>query len=176
MKSITVVPLGNADGALVGELAAALAETFRVPAEVRNCDVDLVRFYDETRGQYNSTRILQFLKEACPEERTILGVVPDDLFIPILTFVFGEAELNGSAAIVSYHRLESARYGLPHDAPLLAARLRKEAFHELGHVLGLLHCPDQRCVMRSSTNVEEIDLKGEEFCPECRCEMGAEKR
>jgi archaemetzincin len=105
------------------------------------------------------------------DDATLLAVLPHDLFIPILTFVFGEAELGGTAAVVSYHRLESQRYGLPANPALLTERFRKEALHELGHTLGLFHCPDQGCVMHSSTSVDEIDLKGGDFCGECRDDL-----
>jgi archaemetzincin len=182
VKSLYVVPLGNPDRRLLAGLVPALWESLRVPVEVREYQLDLGSFYDEGRGQYNSTAILQHLKNHPPasrrhasvpreEEATLLAVVPHDLFIPILTFVFGEAELGGTTAVISYHRLENQRYGLPADPALLARRLYKEALHEVGHTLGLLHCPDQGCVMRSSTSVDEIDVKGEEFCGECRDDL-----
>jgi archaemetzincin len=43
--------------------------------------------------------------------------------------------------------------------------------HELGHAFGLVHCRDQRCVMRASTYVEEVDLKDAGFCDACRTLM-----
>jgi archaemetzincin len=95
-------------------------------------------------------------------------VLEEDLFIPILTFVFGEAELGGSVAVMSYHRLQNELYGLPPDRDLLAARTAKEALHELGHAYGLVHCPDIDCVMHTSTDVEAVDLKGTDFCSTCR--------
>jgi archaemetzincin len=90
-----------------------------------------------------------------------------DLYIPVLTFVFGEAQLGGRCALVSLHRLHEEFYGLPPSPELLRHRLVKESVHELGHVLGLRHCPDWRCVMASTHDVERIDLKGEEYCPSC---------
>jgi archaemetzincin len=182
VKFIYVLPLGNPDRKLLAGLVPAVWESLRIPVEVRECPIELDPFYDEGRGQYNSTAILQHLKQHpsiaqrlpllnTPGNAALLAVVPHDLFIPILTFVFGEAELGGTAAVVSYHRLENERYGLPADRELLSRRLQKEALHELGHTLGLLHCPEQACVMRSSTNVDEIDLKGVEFCAECRSDM-----
>jgi archaemetzincin len=122
--------------------------------------------YDPSRGQYNS-RIL--LAQLLRDERAdrVLGVAGVDLFIPVLTFVFGEAQLDGRAAVVSTQRLDNALYGLPADPDLLFERLVKEAVHELGHTFALLHCADGRCVMASSTYVEQIDLKGERFCDRC---------
>ncbi|TPW11234.1 MAG: peptidase, zinc-dependent [bacterium] len=94
--------------------------------------------------------------------------MPCPLFIPVLSFVFGEAQLDGPAAVVSTWRLDPVAYGLPGDAARLQERLAKEITHELGHTLGLYHCRQFECVMRSSTDVEEIDLKRGVFCPECR--------
>jgi archaemetzincin len=94
-------------------------------------------------------------------------VVDEDLYIPVLTFVFGEAQLDGSAAIVSTHRLKNQYYGLQKDDTLLYIRLEKEIVHELGHTFGMYHCRDYECVMKSSTYVEEIDLKKATPCPVC---------
>lgn len=79
--------------------------------------------------------------------------------------MFGEAQLEGTAAIVSSHRLDETLYGLPKNQELLEERLLKEAIHDLGHTFGLVHCHDYSCVMHSSASVEEIDIKGASFCP-----------
>ena len=73
-----------------------------------------------------------------------------DLYIPVLTFVFGEAQLSDGGAVVSAHRLRQEFYGMPTDPELLHERLLKESLHELGHTYGLRHCPDYTCVMSSS--------------------------
>jgi archaemetzincin len=90
-----------------------------------------------------------------------------DLFIPILTFVFGEAQLRGPCALVSLHRLREEFYGLPGNDALLRARLVKESVHELGHTLGLRHCRDWQCVMASTHDVQRLDLKSQAYCPSC---------
>jgi archaemetzincin len=97
----------------------------------------------------------------------ILGVTELDLFIPIFTFLFGEAQLNGIGALVSTHRLHNQFYGIPENKKLLRSRLLKEAIHELGHTFGLIHCFTLKCVMKSSTYVEEIDQKSINFCRVC---------
>jgi archaemetzincin len=86
----------------------------------------------------------------------------------LLTFVFGEAQLDGNCAVVSTARLKEEFYGLPRREELFLERLIKEAAHELGHTFGLRHCMDWRCVMASSHAVERLDVKGAEFCKACR--------
>ena len=175
MRTIYLLPLGNADRSLVESLSSPLQEAFQLPVEVREIRLDLAPFYDDSRGQFNSTQVLQFLQrtELVKEKggkqasSTLLAILPVDLFIPILTYVFGEAELSGSVAVVSYHRLQNEMYGLPKNRVLLEERLQKKAVHELGHVYGLVHCTDLLCVMHTSTYVEDIDLKTDKFCKEC---------
>ncbi len=177
MSDIYLLPLGSADRGLVSELRSPLMETFRATVSVQDLDLDLERFFHPSRAQYNSTEILHHVIERCvvpgnsddgaSRGSKYLAVVSEDLFIPILTFVFGEAKFAGEAAVVSYHRLQSELYGLPNDPHLLSLRLLKEALHEMGHAYGLVHCHSQDCVMRSSTDVEGIDLKGDVFCEDC---------
>jgi archaemetzincin len=171
VRTILLLPLGNVDLNLVQALRLSLMDVLGLPIKTGKLPVRLEYFYDETRGQYNSTKILLYLKDHYLREGNtsdkILALLGDDLFIPILTFVFGEAELGGSVAVASYHRLQSERYGLSPDYELLIDRLSKEALHELGHTFGLIHCAIQECVMHTSNNVEEVDLKGTSFCAPC---------
>ena len=133
--------------------------------------------YDPLRRQYHSTLLLtQLEQERGSLFPKILGVTEADLFIPILTFVFGEAQLGGTSAILSLARLRQGFYGLPEDAGLLYHRAEKEALHELGHTAGLVHCPDYGCVMHFSNSVEEVDLKGDRFCRACSAEIAPQAR
>jgi archaemetzincin len=98
-------------------------------------------------------------------------VTGKDLFLPIFTFVIGEAYLGGRAAVVSTYRLSEESAGLPPRPRVLKARLLKEAVHELGHCHGLVHCPDWHCVMHASSTAEDVDLKSDEPCDECLQEL-----
>jgi archaemetzincin len=152
---------------LLERLSARLHQTFRVAVSISKSRFESELCYDASRGQYNSTQMLKRLLSTASPNVRILGVTGVDLFIPVLTYVFGEAQVDGRAAVVSTHRLRNEAYGLPRDDELMAGRLEKEAIHELGHTFGLLHCSDSRCVMHSSTYVEEIDLKTADFCDAC---------
>jgi archaemetzincin len=155
-------------------LASDLARTFGVSCRVRDGVVDAAFARDAERGQYHSTAILQRLGELTVDPGVrVLGVTAHDLFVPIFTFVFGEAQLEGHCAVVSCYRLAEEHYGLPADEGKLRERLVKEALHELGHTFGLHHCEDWQCVMASSHGVERLDVKGAEFCGECGRVVGS---
>ena len=109
-------------------------------------------------------------KESDPAER-VLGVTACDLYVPVLTFVFGEAQLGGACALVSTARLNEEFYGMPPREELTRERLIKEAVHELGHTFGLRHCNYCRCVMSSSHAVELLGVKEARFCAACRMQV-----
>jgi archaemetzincin len=174
VKPIHLIPLANGGGSLepglvvLEQLAATLARTFRTPCRIRPETFDVSFAMDAGRRQYYSTSILQRLERAADPDARVLGVTACDLYVPVLTFVFGEAQLDGNCAVVSTARLQEEFYGMPHREELHRERLLKEAAHELGHTFGLRHCPDWRCVMASSHGVEILDVKGAEFCAACR--------
>ncbi len=168
MKIITLVPVGSVERGLLESLSEGLAAHLRVACAIQPSNLSPEFAYNPLRAQYHSSEILKRLLTGAPADCwKILGVTEADLYIPILTFVFGEAQLADHGAVVSSHRLHQQFYGLPDDPALLHQRLLKEALHELGHTLGLRHCSDYRCVMSPSHAVETIDLKSAEFCEAC---------
>jgi archaemetzincin len=166
VKPIQVIGVQAALPLLDG-LACELARIFGVTCHVRPDSLDAEFAYDRRRGQYHSTAILQRMQRLAAPGTRLLAVTSLDLYVPVLTFVFGEAQLEGNCALVSVHRLEEEFYGLPPRQDLLRERLVKEAVHELGHTFGLMHCEDWNCVMTSSHSVERVDVKSAEFCRSC---------
>jgi archaemetzincin len=167
MRPIDLLPLTGLSPSLLNGLVPALSRTFLTDVRVRPDALDVSFAHDIRRGQYHSTAILQALQPLANHSR-LLAVTSLDLFVPILTYVFGEAQLEGNCAVVSLHRLREEAYGMPPNPPLLQERLVKEAIHELGHTFGLQHCDDWRCAMASSHSVEWLDVKAAELCKTCR--------
>ena len=167
-KRIYVVPIEFYDSSLMDALCLYLSNAFHKPAEVKNKPINTKLAFDPLRNQYNSSYLLAQLIDNPPDDAgKILGVCSFDLFIPILTYVFGEAQLEGLGAIVSTYRLRNEFYGEQSDHHILMERLLKEATHELGHTFNLYHCHNPGCVMTNSTYVEDIDEKSVLFCREC---------
>ena len=167
-SAINILNASTIAGERMQELSRAVGRSFGLRTYVSPAPLNLDRAFDAYRGQYNSTALLvQLVNTFAGTDEKRIAVVGVDLFIPVLTFVFGEAQLGGSAAVVSTHRLANPFYGLPKNDELSFQRLEKEVVHELGHTFGLYHCHQFECVMRSSTYVEEIDLKRIAICDEC---------
>ncbi len=170
MKEIRLVGVGPVEPDALGFLELALGDALDVPCRTDSLRLEIDFAYDPSRGQFHSTEILARLAALAGSfpQAKLLGVTSADLFIPVLTFVFGEALVGGPAAVLSTHRLRQSFYGLPEDNALLLNRLEKEALHELGHTFGLLHCRAVDCVMHFSNSVDEVDLKSRYFCAACR--------
>jgi archaemetzincin len=169
MKLLHILPIGNVEDGLLKDLRPVIEETFGVPSKVLPVRLDPEFAFHGERQQYHSSEILQRMQSFLNADSwRMLGISAVDLYIPILTFVFGEAQMGGPCAVVSAHRLRQEFYGLPPDRELFRQRVIKEAVHEVGHTLNLTHCEDYRCVMASSHAVEWIDLKERTLCPACR--------
>jgi archaemetzincin len=164
---ITVVRFGMLDERIESEVAAFLSRTLECDVERRAALAEPAGALDERRQQWMSVEFLKVLLSAAPRRGRILGLTGCDLYIPMLSFLFGQAQLDGAAAVVSVARLRQEFYGLPGDEGILLTRARKESLHELGHTLGLVHCPDRYCAMSLSTNLPQVDIKRDEYCESC---------
>ncbi len=171
MKSVELIRAGSGARtvpplSLLDRLSTVLARRLGVSCHVQDSVHEIGFAQDATRGQYYSSGILASLPSPAAG-RAILVITSADLYVPVLTFVFGEAQLGGPRAIVSTHRLREEFYGQADDQAKLDVRLAKEALHELGHTQGLRHCDNWRCVMASSHAVERLDLKEAQYCRLC---------
>lgn len=168
MNPIGMVAIGTIDPPIMSAIADTLGRTFRHPVTMFDPMPEPAYAYDERRRQYSSVLVLRTLLEMVPGSVVrLLGVTGKDLFIPMLSFVLGQAQLNGKVAVISLARLQQHFYGFPPDPELLRARAVKEAVHEVGHTFGLTHCADTRCPMSLSNNVQHVDTKGPALCPAC---------
>ncbi len=169
---ITLISFGYSGKVLPKDIALDVEREFYLPVVVRTGYMDLSEFYDPARRQYNGNTILfKIDEEFASDGSKTVAIFSVDLFIPILTYIYGQAFLNGRAGIASIHRLGNELYGLPKNEEVLFERFRKEVIHELGHTFGLIHCHSTTCVMRSSTYVEDIDQKSHQLCNKCRAEL-----
>jgi len=169
IQGITLISFGYFEELFLNQVSAAVIQELHLPVIIREGRLDLSEFYDPVRRQYNGIKLLTEVDNSfsVPGSKNI-GLFNVDLFIPILTYIFGQAYLNGNTGIASAYRLSNERYGMISNDLITLERFKKEVIHELGHTLGLIHCHVPTCVMRSSTYVEDIDQKNTSLCVSCR--------
>lgn len=172
MQHINLISFGPFEADFMNSIAESVRQEFMLDVVIREGHLDLSEFFDPNRRQYDGNDLIRQvdLKFSGDSLKTF-GLFSVDLFIPILTYIFGQAFLGGHTGIASVFRLNNERYGLPPDRSLLLNRCVKEVVHELGHTFGLIHCHVPLCVMTSSTYVEDIDQKDASFCPHCRAQL-----
>jgi archaemetzincin len=171
-ETLYVVPVGDVEGEILDYLCRELEESFGRSCLLADPLAHPAFAYHESREQYLSSYILEQLTQ--PElghAFRVLGVVDLDLYVPELNFVFGQAAKGGRSALIGLPRLRQSFYGLPDDEELFRQRVVKEAVHELGHTLGLNHCPHRSCVMHFSNSLADTDFKERHFCPRCRSQL-----
>jgi archaemetzincin len=168
-QSILLVSYGLFEKDFLEKIAADVSREFRLPVLLEESHLDLTGYYDPARRQYDGNQLLKMLDALYQNSgMKVMGLFRVDLFIPILTYIFGQAIFRGRTGIASLYRLRNEQYGMKRNDKLLYERFRKVVIHELGHSFGLTHCLVPSCVMRSATYVEDIDQKKHLFCSKCQ--------
>ena len=165
---ILIVPFGDIRKSILDTLGNTIGEIFNTQVEIYQEPLEIPKQgFSEKRGQYD---VEYFLRELKPLQREkVLGVADVDLYTPGLNFIFGSAsQIGGDVCVISITRLRQEFYGLNPNDSLFLDRVKKEAVHELGHLYGLMHCPDPECVMHFSNSLLDTDRKSYHFCKRCR--------
>ncbi len=163
-----LIEMGRIGEFAVRVVAAHVQTLIGIPVDI----LDPVEIPEEAfqhhRQQYDAGLVIKHLNERVnlPQSR-ILGIVAADLCSPILTYVYGEAEIGGKVAVVSTHRLSQNEDGSPTARERYYERLAKVALHEVAHTFSLYHCDDPQCLMHFSPKVVHLDHITLAFCDRC---------
>jgi len=174
--TIIISPVGPFDQDLLAAIGPAIRRTYRTGSRVIPLLDNIDFAFDQKRAQYRSGSVLTKLSAIAPPWAfKVLALVRQDLFIPILTHVFGEARLGGKAAIVSTARLYD-KLSPPLNRDTFIQRTIKEILHELGHTFNLRHCRDHGCIMHYSNDVDDVDRRSDQLCRYCRIMLADETK
>lgn len=172
MNALYLVAIGDVPEQVMSWIESAASEWYPLPIRRLPGLSTPETAYDPKRKQYQSVEMMKALAQVAPRDaHRVLGVTSVDLAIPMLSFLFGQAQVGGRIAIVSLCRLRQEFYGLPADEQTLHERTTKEALHELGHTFALVHCSDSKCVMSLATHIGLVDSKEEKYCERCGMQL-----
>ncbi|WP_167527970.1 zinc metallopeptidase [Desulfosarcina alkanivorans] len=172
-----MIPFEEASTTAAKVIAAHVSGYLDLPADILPpVDIPFAAL-DETRLQYNAATLIGAI-EAMPlaDYFRAIALLDVDLFIPLFTHVFGEARQNGRVALVSLFRLQAHMDGSSPSADRILERVAKIALHEAGHLLNLLHCDDERCLMHFCGDVDRLDQTPLNFCRHCRTALRRARR
>jgi archaemetzincin len=165
---VIIVPIGSFPLSDAHELAEHLMNAFPIRLEAMVSVWRLnppLTIFNWSRRQYMAEGLAVMLAESVgmldPPSVLALGLSEADGYVEGLNFVFGLAIPRLGSAVVFTRRLVSPNRGL------YMSRLLKESMHELGHLLGLEHCSNPRCVMSFSNSIYDVDRKEARFCSKC---------
>lgn len=180
-KIVGLLSSGTVSPLTMEVLAGHIQGLLSLPAEILGSFAPPDGAFHQPRNQYNAAVLLQFLagppdsqvaetdayQQARSEYLRVMGVTSFDLFLPIFTHVYGEAQISGRAAVISLFRLQSGADGGAVSQEAFLARAAKVAIHELLHTFGLVHCRHAHCLMRPVTKITDLDELPLILCRSC---------
>ena len=167
-ETILIAPIGEFDADIIGAVEKIVPRIFGMSCRIEPLLDDIGFAWNPERKQYHSTAILVELSaKASIDALKVVALTHNDLFIPILTHVYGEAQLGGTSCIVSTCRLADGISPIVQRS-LYLERITKEAAHELGHTFDLRHCKDHQCLMHYCRSIGDVDGKTSQLCRYCQ--------
>jgi len=165
---IGLLPMGKVPEMTSKTIAAHILGYLDLDVDILPSQEHPAYAHDQKRLQYDAGAILKAIEsEPFQDYAKIVGILEVDIFVPILTHVFGEARQGGRCALVSVYRLKRNSDGSTPPMSLTLERAAKVALHELGHLFNLHHCMDRRCLMHFSGQLEDLDKTPLFFCRYC---------
>jgi archaemetzincin len=130
---------------------------------------------NETRsvivGRYRAERILDWMQNLELGPGKLMGVTDVDIVTKKGKNenwgILGLGTLDGRCSVLSTFRMKRIWENGGAREALVRERLWKTAVHELGHTLGLPHCPNRGCIMEDAHGTVKTTDRETELCPDC---------
>lgn len=169
---VGIAPSGKVTPTLIEVVTAHVQGILDLPVDILPEFEPPADSYNEARNQYHAGKLLDHLNASVDATyQKVLGVASYDLYLPIFTHVYGEAQVSGRTAVFSICRLEDSRVPKALSASgreTFLIRAAKVGLHELLHTYGMTHCRHTDCLMGFVTRLETLDAMPLYLCHSCR--------
>jgi archaemetzincin len=172
-SSIQLVILNNFSEEDCTFLQFAVAHYFNTTCRIANAEKGL---------RYSADSILQYLLHYKNDTTiTTVGLTDVDIFTTVkddkgniqlptekykVWGIFGLGFMPGKACVVSNKRLYT------NDAKKYQHRIRTVVLHEIGHNMGLPHCPNEKCIMSDANEkISTVDNSSASMCKNCKIKI-----
>ncbi|MFT7155427.1 MAG: archaemetzincin [Parvicella sp.] len=190
-STVLIQPFKGFDSKIVDSIAVSLEELYGMRVDIaEEIETPDNAFIEVKSARYRADTLIRFLrdrKEIINADFT-LGLIKQDISCtkysdyksktiksPEYKYkdwgIYGLGFCPGPSCIVSSYRLKKGTSKVN-----FIARMRKVSCHEIGHNLGLPHCPDEACIMQDAAeSMSTVDGVKLHLCNECRSKIGLEK-
>ncbi len=178
---VGIQPIGNVNSEQIELIQNALKDEYGFETVVLPVMAPPQRaFINVKSARYRADTLIRILRDSRPDSIGIIfGLTNKDISItkygakgeikkPQSTYkdfgIFGLGFKPGTSSVVSVYRLGKGK--------TLRSRLKKIALHEIGHNLGLKHCPDKSCLMTDAVeSIGTVDAAKETLCENCKAKI-----
>ena len=167
-RTVQLMIFGSFPSDLIPEIERALREQLQVQVLPTITRALPQKAYYAPRKRYRAEKLLVALEREQEKDISQLGMTEVDISTTKGKHkdwgVFGISMLGGTSSVISTHRSKR-------DQPrteLYRFRVVSTAVHEVGHMLGLDHCVEARCVMNDAEgSIKNVDDSTGTLGPKC---------
>lgn len=182
--SVSILPISYQNEIPTDSLSAWIRNYYGFECQVLPSQTMPEAFVNTTKSvRYSADSILRYLRPFRQgEDNYVVGITSKEIFCTKRNIdgtikqpeskyriwaIFGYGSLPGPTCIVSTKRLAST------DSQKFQRRVRNVILHELGHNLGLPHCPTPNCVMNDANEtIATVDQSSGKLCLACKEKVG----
>lgn len=180
-KVVGIQPFGDISLSEIDSVKSSIIEMYEFEVVILNHQPLPKNAYTEIRyPRYRADTLVQWLSDNRPDSIDIIvGLTNKDISVtkykgntreikePVWQYsdfgIFGLGRVGGHACVVSSNRLNGNA-----STKAFYKRLTRITCHEVGHVLGLHHCPKEGCLMNDANEkIATIDNSSGVLCESC---------
>ena len=168
-ESVAIQPYGAFPFELIKEAEIGIQKMYKLKIIIlSSVELPTNAFYPP-RNRYRAEKLLVDLdRRKIKGAFKMIGLTSMDISTTKEKFpdwgIFGLGGLPGESCIISIFRLKTGNA----SNQLLISRLVKVINHEIGHTLGLEHCPVKNCLMEDAAGtIKTVDSESGNLCPDC---------